>query len=127
MSLFSPTLLRRALRFACTGVGVTALHALIALLFLRFLLPLPALANGTAFSLATALSYWVNTRWSFSSPLRGSTLLRFLLVSAVGLLVAMSVARLAELNGLANWQGIALVALSVPPLSFLLHNFWTYR
>lgn len=127
MPLLQHPTLRRALRFGCTGLGVTALHAGIALLFLRFVLPQPALANGLAFLVATAVSYWINTRWSFKSALTGTTLVRFMTVSLLGLLVAMGVAQLADAAALAHWQGILLVALCVPPLSFLLHHFWTYQ
>jgi putative flippase GtrA len=118
---------RRALRFACSGILVSCVHAAIALALLQFVLTSPALANGAAFVAATALSYALNTLWSFSSRLTGRTLRRFLAVSVCGMMLAMGIARLAQGAGLADWQGIVAVVLVIPPVTFLLHNFWTYR
>ncbi len=77
-------LIQRGLRFAVTGVFVTALHALVAVLFIHFISAPPPLANGVAFAVATVLSYVINTTWSFSARLHGRTLVRFLLVSVCG-------------------------------------------
>jgi len=120
-------LIQRGLRFAVTGVFVTALHALVAVLFIHFVAPLPPIANGVAFAVATVVSYLINTTWSFSARLQGRTLLRFLLVSAGGLLLAMVVAWAAQMAGLHYLLGIIAVALTVPAFTFVLHNFWTYR
>ena len=120
-------LIKRALRFAVTGLFVTALHAVVAVLFINFLMPVPPLANGVAFAVATVVSYLINTTWSFSARLHGRTLLRFMLVSAGGFLLAMFVAWAAQFAGLSYLLGIAAVALTIPAFTFVLHNFWTYR
>jgi putative flippase GtrA len=121
------TTLTRALRFGCSGILVAAFHAVVALALLRYLTLSPALANGAAFVAATILSYSLNTLWSFSSRLTGRTLRRFLSVSVSGLLLAMGIARVAQMAGLADWQGVVAVLLILPPINFLLHHFWTYR
>ena len=121
------TLLTQAVRFSISGAMVTAIHVVVAAGFIHFVAPRPALANGVAFVIANVVSYLVSTLWSFSSPLHGRNLLRFLLVSALGLLVAVSVSGLAQSLGLHYSIGIACVVLTVPPLTFLLHRFWTYR
>lgn len=120
-------LIQRGLRFAVTGVFVTALHALVAVLFINFVSPHPPLANGVAFVVATVVSYVINTTWSFSARLHGKTLRRFLLVSAGGFVLAMLVAWAAQLAGLHYLAGIVAVALTIPAFTFVLHNFWTYR
>ncbi|WP_085585093.1 MULTISPECIES: GtrA family protein [unclassified Pseudomonas] len=120
-------LIRRGLRFAVTGLFVTALHALVAVLFIRFVSPRPPVANGVAFALATVVSYALNTAWSFSARLHGKTLLRFMSVSAGGFLLAVFVAWSAQLAGLHYLLGVAAVALTVPAFTFVLHNVWTYR
>lgn len=125
--ILSPVLTKRALRFTVSGVLVTGLHILIASTFMQYVLPVPPLANGFAFVVATAFSYLVNTIWSFSSPLHGRILLRFCIVSIVGLSLAMAVSGAAEYFGLHYLQGIFLVAIIIPPMTFILHNFWTYR
>lgn len=120
-------LLRRALRFAMTGLLVTALHAVAAVLFMHLILANPPLANGFAFLVATVVSYLINTLWSFSSRLHGRTLYRFVLVSTGGFGLAMLVAWVAQCAGLNYLEGIAAVALIIPVFTFILHNFWTYR
>lgn len=120
-------MIQRGLRFAVTGLFVTALHALVAVLFINFVVALPPLANGVAFAVATVVSYVINTIWSFSARLHGRTLLRFLLASAGGFLLAMFVAWAAQMAGLHYLLGIGAVALMVPAFTFVLPNFWTYQ
>ncbi|MGN8276539.1 GtrA family protein [Pseudomonas sp. SMV71] len=120
-------LLRRALRFAVTGLFVTAIHVLAAVFFMHLILANPPLANGFAFLVATVVSYLINTLWSFSSRLHGRTLYRFVLVSTGGFALAMLVAWVAQSAGLNYLAGIAAVALIIPAFTFILHNFWTYR
>lgn len=119
--------IKKAQRFAVSGILVTGLHVLVAAGFIRFILPLPSVANGVAFIVATIFSYLINTLWSFSSPLHGRNLIRFLLVSSLGCALAITVSGLAELQGMSYWIGIACVVAVVPPVTFVLHNFWTYR
>jgi putative flippase GtrA len=120
-------LIQRGLRFAVTGLFVTALHALVAVLFINFVVPQPPLANGVAFAVATVVSYVINTTWSFSARLHGRTLLRFSLVSVSGFFLAMFVAWVAQMAGLHYLLGIVAVAVTIPAFTFVLHNFWTYR
>ncbi|MEB0047305.1 MULTISPECIES: GtrA family protein [unclassified Pseudomonas] len=127
MSAEKSALIKRALRFAVTGLFVTALHALIAVLFINFVMPIPPLANGVAFAVATVVPYLINTTWSFSARLHGRTLLRFMMVSSAGFLLAMFVAWVAQMAGLNYLLGICAVALTIPAFTFVLHNFWTYR
>ena len=118
---------KRIVRFAFTGVLATILHASIAVFIIEKVVPTPPLANGVAFAIATALSYLLNTTWSFSRPLRGKNLFRFFLVSSVGLLLAMSISMVAEFLGIRYYYGIVMIIFIVPPLTFFLHNCWTYR
>lgn len=123
----SSVLFKRAIRFAFTGVFVTAVHAVIAVMFIQYLMPLPPLANGVAFVGATIVSYIINTTWSFSARMHGRTLFKFVTVSIVGLLLAMLVAWIAQEMGFNYLLGICAVALTIPLMTFVLHNFWTYK
>lgn len=120
-------LIRQAARFSLSGLLVTGVHVLIATLLIQLILLSPSLANGVAFMVATIVSYLINTLWSFSSPLHGRNLFRFGIVSFIGILISMLVSGAAENQGLHYCYGIALVVCIVPPVTFLLHNFWTYR
>lgn len=116
----------KAMKFGLTGVMVTGLHVVVALLLISTVLPVPAAANGLAFVVANLFSYAINTLWTFSHPLHGRSLVRFLLVSLFGFIIAVTVSGLAEWYGLHYWYGIGLVVCCVTPVTFLLHNFWTY-
>lgn len=126
-ALYSVPMKQRAIRFAFSGFLVTLLHVLIATVFIEMILPVASLANGAAFALATIFSYLINTTWSFSRPLHGKTLFRFCVVSFFGLFLAMSVSGATEFYGMHYLYGIGFVVSTVPPVTFLLHNFWTYR
>jgi len=117
----------QARRFAASGVVATGVHVALATGFIRFVLMEPALANGIAFVIATVFSYTVNTLWSFSNTLTGTNFLRFSLVSLVGLTLTMLISGTAQYYGLHYMYGISLVVCMVPPTTFLLHKFWTYR
>lgn len=118
---------RQVQRFAISGLLVTGLHVFVAAGFIRLLAAAPPVANGIAFVVATVFSYMINTLWSFSSPLHGRNLLRFVSVSIFGGFLAVCVSSFAQQYGMHYLYGIGLVALAVPPVTFLLHSFWTYR
>jgi putative flippase GtrA len=122
-----PAFTKQALRFAVTGVLITGLHVLIAVTLVQTLLPNPTFAYGVAFAAATVFSYLINTTWSFSSSLHGRNLFRFCVVSIIGIFLSMAVSGATQHYGLHYGYGIAFVVCIVPPVTFLLHNFWTYR
>lgn len=108
------------------GLAVTGLHVCVAstLIGMGWL---PALANGAAFAIATMASYLVNTIWSFSAPIRGRNLWRFVQVSVIGFTLSMLISGLADYCHLHYYWGIALVAIFLPPITFFLHLKWTYK
>lgn len=117
----------QATRFAVSGVLVTAFHATIATCLIRFGSAPPPVANGIAFLSATTMSYLMNTIWTFSAPLHGRTLARFCIVSLIGLALAMLISGAAEAYHFNYGIGILFVVLSVPPFTFIVHRYWTYR
>jgi putative flippase GtrA len=118
---------RRAIRFALTGLFVTGVHAVIAIVLIQYLSLNPPVANGAAFLGATVISYVINTTWTFLAQMHGRTLFRFVSVSIFGFLLAMLVAWVVQQLGYSSFAGVCSVALTLPPITFLLHNFWTYR
>lgn len=120
-------IVRQAKRFLVSGLLVTGLHVLVAAGFINLALTIPSVANGVAFIVATVFSYLINTLWSFSQPLYGRNLLRFLTVSLFGCLLAVGVSGLADFYNMHYWVGIACVTIAVPPVTFFLHRVWTYE
>lgn len=126
-SLYNPTVLKRGVRFGLTGVLMTAFHALLATLCIEIILITPSLANGIAALISTYISYLINTKWSFSRQCEGKILTRFYIVSLFGLLLAMGISHGIDQIGLHYAYGILAVVCIIPPVNFLLHQFWTYR
>jgi len=117
----------QALRFSVSGVLVTGVHVVVTIGIIRYMLPEPTLANGIAFVIATVFSYMINTLWSFSDQLTGANLMRFSLVSLVGLMLTTLISGIAEYYGLHYMYGIGFVICMVTPTTFILHKVWTYR
>lgn len=115
------------MRFAFTGIFVTGVHFVVAITFIELIMPNPPLANGVAFAFAAVASYLINTIWSFSEQLHGRTLFRFIAVSILGFLLAMLVSWVVQELGFGYILGICAVVLTITPITFVLHNFWTYR
>ena len=114
-------------RFLITGILVTSVHAVIAVILIHNMILKPPLANGVAFILATVTSCVINTRWSFSSKLSHHVIFKFCTVSIIGLLISVSVAWVAQELGVSYLFGIFFIAIISPAITFILHNFWTYK
>ncbi|MGQ0620577.1 MAG: GtrA family protein [Panacagrimonas sp.] len=117
---------RRAARFVAVGLAATACHVVVASLSIEWAGLHPGLANGLAYVCATALSYVLNTTWTFGSQAGLANLLRFLSVTGAGGLLSVVLAGLAARYGYPYWSGIALVVMVVPALNYLGHRYWTY-
>ncbi|WP_084488327.1 GtrA family protein [Pseudomonas sp. CFII64] len=120
-------LLKRTLRFGVTGLFVTGVHFVIATLIIHYVLSNPSIANGIAFCCATMLSYLLHTVWSFSAKLHGKTLFRFVVVSIVGLLLSLTIPLGVQYLGFSALISTCAVIFLLPPVNFILHNFWTYK
>ncbi len=75
---------RRALRFVLTGVGNTAVHAMVAMALIIIVGVSAGLANACAFLTATAVSYAINTLWSFGARPTRDNAFKYGIVTAVG-------------------------------------------
>ncbi|KWF12902.1 GtrA family protein [Burkholderia pseudomultivorans] len=117
----------RLLRFGLSGLCSTAIHALIASAMFALVDATQVVANAVAFVCATVFSYLANTLWSFSSTVRRRNMMRFVVVAFGGLAETMLVAHGTEALGLARGWSIVVIALFVPPVTFVLHRMWTYR
>lgn len=118
---------KRALRFSLSGLLVTALHVIVAIAVIEAALITPAVANGIAFLVSTFVSYLINTLWSFSRAIEKESILRFALISCLGLVLSVSISGFIEMLGFHYAYGIFTVVCFVPIVSFLLHNYWTYQ
>ncbi len=118
---------RRALRFAITGFANTAVHALVALSLVTGVGLSAGAANAAAFLTATAVSYVVNTLWSFGSQPTRDNALKFGVVTVIGFVTAGVLGEMAFAWGWSPILGVLFVSAVVAPTNFLMHHFWTYR
>ncbi len=114
-------------RFITVGIISTLVHFSIAIFLIDKQILIPPLANGFGFIGATLVSYFANTLWSFSQPIDKKNLLRFLCVTSIGFFFAMLISSITDYHGINGLINIIMVALFVPPVTFMLHNFWTYK
>ena len=84
-------------------------------------------ANGAAFVCANVCSYLLNALWSFSAKPARANFLRFYAVSLLGLALTLAISSCAQTLGLSYWIGLVGILSTVPPLTFVLHRFWTFR
>ena len=117
----------KALRFAVIGLGATLVHILVALVCLKVAGVHPMVANGVAFIIANPVSYFANTIWSFERSATPQNMARFISASILGLVLSVAISGIASAAGLPDVIGLALVIISLPPLTFLTHLLWTYR
>ena len=118
---------RQIVRFTVAGLLVTGIHALVAALAIGIGGLRPEAGNGLAFVVANISSYLLHTLWSFSAQPRTKNMFRFVVVSLFLFAVSVVVPGIVDRLGLHYGIGITAVTLIIPPLSFVLHRFWTYR
>lgn len=119
--------MRRFISFAAVGGLATAVHVAVASVLIVAAGWPAGFANGAAFCVATVASYSINSRVTFRRAVSRRTLWRFIAVAAAGALVSMAISGAADRLGLHYLIGIALVVVSLPPLTFVAHSRWTYR
>ena len=122
-----PPLSRRLGWFLVSGGVATTLHALVAMACIHGLLLGTGTANGIAFLIASLASYWINTHLGAKRSHTVGIFLRFMSVTLVCAAIASQVAQLAHSWGFHDLLVILFVSAVMPPLTFTLHHFWTYR
>lgn len=120
-------MLIRVARFGVSGVVATGVHVAIATTLINGFSASQVTANGAAFVCANVCSYLLNALWSFSAKPGRANFLRFYAVSLLGLALTLAISWLAQTLGLSYWTGLAAILSVVPPLTFVLHRFWTFR
>lgn len=119
---------REAAGFFAVGVAATLTHLCVGLaLYYALDLGLSALAaNFGAFCVAYLVSYFGNATLAFPGTRLGpASFFRFLAVSlfSLGLNQAIVFA-LVDLAERPYWQALAVVLMTVPPLTFLAMKYW---
>ena len=122
-------LLQQVPLFAIVGAAATLTHV-IAALGARELAGLsPMGANLVGYLFAVGVSYLGNARFTFRrAVLHGPQFVRFAVVSLAGLALTPGLTwLLVERMGWSFSAGLAVVAVAVPALSFVLQRLWAFR
>ncbi|MEN3141352.1 GtrA family protein [Ochrobactrum sp. WV_118_8] len=114
------------IRFGLVGVSNTAVHAAIVVALMELLAPPAFVANGVAFMFANVMSYILNSRFTFRTPLSFRGYRRFLLISLVSLGLTLIFTSLVEYLGGHYAFGLLMVIFVVPVLNYMVMKIWAF-
>jgi putative flippase GtrA len=122
-------LLQQVPLFAIVGIAATLTHVAAALAARGLAGLAPLEANLVGYLSAVGVSYFGNGRLTFRrSVLHGAQFVRFAAVSLLGLALTQALTwLLVERSGWPFPAGLAVVAVAVPALSFVLQRLWVFR
>lgn len=115
--------------FALVGAAATLTHVIAALAARELAGLSPMGANLVGYLAAVGVSYLGNARFTFRrAVLHGPQFARFVAVSLLGLALTQGLTwLLVERLGWSFSAGLAVVAIAVPALSFVLQRLWAFR
>ncbi|WP_440812329.1 GtrA family protein [Pseudomonas syringae] len=114
------------IRFGLVGVANTAVHAGIVITLMELIAPPAYVANGIAFVFANLMSYALNSRFTFRTPVSFAGYRRFLLVSMVSLGLTLLITSIVEHLGWHYGVGLIMVIFVVPVLNYLVMKMWAF-
>lgn len=114
------------IRFGLVGVANTMVHAGIVIALMEALAPPAFVANGVAFVFANLMSYSLNSRFTFKTPVSFLGYRRFLLVSLVSLALTLLVTLVVGYLGWHYGVGLIMVILVVPVLNYMVMKVWAF-
>lgn len=122
-------------RYALTGVGATALHALVYLVTAQLLHVAPLWANTAGYLVAMPVAFAIHHRWSFRSQTDGGSVdalqamsVKFLATNAFGYsLNSLIVWLVCDIAGWPTWSATPFMATITPLATFVLSRNWVFR
>lgn len=114
------------IRFGLVGVVNTGVHAGIVIALMETWVPPAYIANGIAFFFANVMSYCMNSRFTFRTPISFRGYRRFLLVSLLSLALTLAITSLVEYFGLQYGIGLLLVIFVIPVINYLVMKMWAF-
>lgn len=120
-------LLPRAVKFGVTGVTSTVIYVGMSYTMINTLKFEVIVSVVIAFISASIFSYITNTIWSFSQKPNVKNIIKFALVTSLGSCVSATFMKYTIASGLGYWAGIIVTLSVVPPITFIVHQVWTYR
>lgn len=126
INVIIPAKYHEFIRFGLAGVANTAVHAGIVIALMEAFAPPAFIANGVAFVFTNLMSYALNSRFTFRTPVSFLGYRRFLLVSLVSLALTLLITSIVEYLGWHYGVGLVMVILVVPVLNYLVMKIWAF-
>lgn len=118
----------QAYRFLFAGVISAAAFMATLTASVEWLHMSPVLANIPAFIIGTAVSYLINTHWSFETEMSGETLFRFSVVTMIGF--GLNLGLMYLMHDVLAWHYLIagfIILVIVPIFNFIGHKIWTFK
>ncbi len=119
----------RIIRYGIAGVAAALLYNFVAAALVELGAMPPVTAAAAATCVAIVFSYAVNRRWIFeTNRTHASAFARFVIAS--GLSMALNTGLMhVVVNALSRpyWMGLILATLVVPPINFVVNQYWAFR
>jgi len=112
------------IKYGVVGVISTAIHFCTASLFVLLIYESLMFSNITGFMIAFIWSYYAQSKFVFKSSLSTKKGMKFFIVQAISLVLAVNLANLAETISI--YLKIFIVALVLPVCAFVIHKLWTF-
>ncbi|MEX6725621.1 GtrA family protein [Parapedomonas caeni] len=130
-----PSLWTQLRRYALTGVGATALHALVYLTATQRMQFEPLWANTAGYLVAMPFAFTIHHQWSFRHQTDGGTVnalpamsVRFFTTNAFGYsLNALIVWLVCGIASWPAWSATPFMASITPLATFMLNRNWVFR
>lgn len=123
----SRQIVERAIKFLMTGATSTAIYVGLSYVMIATRACGVVVSSVVAFITASLFSYLANTLWSFSETPTTANLAKFAAVAISGSIISATILKCAIAEGFGYWIGITLTLCFVPLMTFIAHQFWTYR
>jgi putative flippase GtrA len=112
------------IKYGIVGTISTAIHFLVASLFVYFVTPSLLFSNMLGFAVAFIWSFFVQSKVVFQSSPSAQKGLKFFLVQVAALIIAVGLADTFE--AVSIYLKIFLVSVFLPVTAFFIHKFWTF-
>lgn len=112
------------IKYGIVGVISTIIHFCTASLFVLLIYESLMFSNMTGFMIAFIWSYYAQSKFVFKSRLSTKKGIKFFIVQAISLVLAVTLADLAETISI--YLKIFIVALVLPICAFIIHKLWTF-
>lgn len=117
----------QATRFFAVGLLATGVHMAVAMAVVHFLAGTILAANIAGYCLAFLVSYLGHTTYSFRTGFSRASFVRFLVLNTLLFLLSSLVSWWLDRIALNRYLGVVLIVGILPPTSFLVHKFLTFR